>query len=99
MLAPMTYLALLVPGDRWWPDRATLDQGHPIEQHLTAMRRLRDDGLLVAGGTLLDGGAVALLRTSDEALARSVIEADPAVGIGLLRPRLEQVTDYASPCS
>ena len=73
----MTYLVLLEPGDRWWPTRATLDQGHPIEQHLMAMCRLRDDGLLIAGGTLLDGGAVALLRTSDERLARATIDTDP----------------------
>ena len=95
----MTYLTWLEPGDRWWPDRATLAQGHPIEQHLTAMRRLRDDGLLVAGGTLPDSGAVALLRTSDEALARSVIDADPAVGSGLLHPRFYLLTDYVGPRS
>jgi hypothetical protein len=36
----MTYLVVLSPGEEWWPDRPTLDQGQPIEQHRVAMRRL-----------------------------------------------------------
>jgi hypothetical protein len=90
----MTYLVRLVPGDRWWPSRETLDQGHPIEQHLTAMNRLHEEGLLLGGGTLAEHGAVALLHTCDETFARTLMDTDPAVTSGLLRPHLELVVDY-----
>jgi hypothetical protein len=90
----MTYLVVLSPGEEWWPDRPTLDQGQPIEQHRVAMRRLQDDGLLLAGGMLVGSGAVALFNTSDSALVRSLVAADPAVVRRVLRPRFFEVTDY-----
>ncbi|HTY72058.1 MAG TPA: hypothetical protein VMI11_06485 [Actinomycetes bacterium] len=90
----MSYLVVFGPGQAWWPDRPTQDQGEPIERHCLTMRRLAGDGLLLAGGTLADCGAVAMLATDDEKLARAVVDADPAVTRRVLRARILKVADY-----
>ena len=89
----MTYLATLKPGPKWWPGRPTRDQGLPIDRHIAAMLRLRDDGLLLAGGTL-PSGAVALLATTDPHTARICIASDPAVAAGLFDAAVEPLTRY-----
>jgi hypothetical protein len=43
---------------------------------------------------LVGSGAVALFNTSDSALVRSLVAADPAVVRRVLRPRFFEVTDY-----
>jgi len=57
------------------------------------MLRLRDDGLLLAGGTLRRG-VLALLATDDPDIARICIAADPAVSSRLFRASIEPLMPY-----
>ena len=90
----MTFVGLLRPGPQWWPGRPIHDQGSPIQNHLTAMRRLHADGLLRYAGSLGTSSGIVLLATADEGLARAVLQADPAVAGGVLRFHVRELTDY-----
>lgn len=91
----MRCIALIDHGPNWRPDRSVYEQGPPIEAHLVAMRHRYDDGNLLIGGPFASHrGGVAVLDVADEAEARRLMDADPAVIAGVMTYRLETVLTY-----
>ena len=94
------YIALIGHGPRWVGGKSVYAQGKPIEDHLAAMRAHYDAGVLQLGGPFDHGGGIAGLDVRDEAAARAVMDADPAVLAGVmvyeiraLRPVFDVTTD------
>ena len=78
------YVALIGHGPRWLEGKSVYEQGQPIEDHLVAMRGQYDAGVLQLGGPFDHGGGIAVLDVKDEAAAREVMDADPAVQAGVM---------------
>ena len=78
------YVALIGHGPRWIEGKSVYAQGKPIEDHLAAMREHYDAGVLQLGGPFDHGGGIAVLDVRDEAAARAVMDADPAVLAGVM---------------
>jgi uncharacterized protein YciI len=78
------YIALIDHGPRWLEGKSVYEQGRPIEDHLVAMRRHYDAGILQLGGPFDHGGGIAVLNVPDESAARAVMDADPAVQAGVM---------------
>src|SRR4051795_2562625 len=76
------YVALIGHGPRWIDGKSVYAQGKPVEDHLAAMREHYDAGVLHLGGPFDHGGGIAVLDVADEAAARAVMDADPAVLAG-----------------
>jgi uncharacterized protein YciI len=91
----MRCIALIDHGPNWIPDRSVYEQGAPIEAHLASMRRRYDEGVLLLGGPFASHrGGIAVLDVDDEAAARRLMDADPAVVAGVMSYRLETVIAY-----
>src|SRR3954447_17398294 len=78
------YVALIGHGPRWIDGKSVYAQGKPVEDHLAAMREHYDAGVLQLGGPFDHGGGIAVLDVADEAAARAVMDADPAVLAGVM---------------
>src|SRR3954454_17448103 len=78
------YVALIGHGPRWIDGKSVYAQGKPVEDHLAAMREHYDAGVLQLGGPFDHGGGIAVLDVGDEAAARAVMDADPAVQAGVM---------------
>lgn len=78
------YIALIGHGPRWLEGKTVYEQGQPVEDHLEAMRRHYDAGVLQLGGPFDHGGGIAVLSVADERVARAVMDADPAVQAGVM---------------
>ena len=78
------YIALIGHGPQWLEGKTVYEQGPPIEAHLVAMRDRFDAGELLLGGPFDQGGGIAVLDVPDEATARALMDADPAVQAGVL---------------
>lgn len=78
------YVALIGHGPRWIQGKSVYAQGKPVEDHLEAMREHYDAGVLQLGGPFDHGGGIAVLDVRDEAAARAVMDADPAVKAGVM---------------
>ena len=78
------YIALITHGPQWIKGKNVYEQGPPVEAHLVAMRERFDAGQLLLGGPFDEGGGIAVLDVPDEAAARAVMEADPAVRAGVM---------------
>jgi uncharacterized protein YciI len=78
------YVALIGHGPHWIEGKSVYAQGKPIEDHLAAMRQHYDAGVLQLGGPFDHGGGIAVLDVRDEAAARAVMDADPAVLAGVM---------------
>jgi uncharacterized protein YciI len=78
----MTYLVIYRPGPGWLPGKPLAEQ--PLRDHGKYMLSLYVKGLMKLAGPLTDdaGGAV-VLDVADEAEARAIVAADPAVKSGL----------------
>src|SRR5579885_862283 len=80
------WLVLKTRGPRWVPgDSPELDRLQAA--HLTHLEELRQQGLLLISGPLLDGGfirGVSLLRVNTRAEAVALCEADPSFKAGRL---------------
>jgi uncharacterized protein len=83
------YTLRLVPrlrdDEAWTTDDETL-----VAKHFHHLQRLLDDGRLVLAGRTTDDDPLGLviLRVADEAAARELVEADPAVAGGLMTAEL-----------
>ena len=95
------YVALIGHGPQWLEGRSVYEQGKPVEEHLVAMRRHYDDGVLELGGPFDRDGGIAVLNVPDESAARAVMDADPAVRAGVmvyelraLRPVFDAVANH-----
>lgn len=78
------YIAMIAHGPQWLEGKNVYEQGPPIEAHLAAMRDRFDAGQLLLGGPFDQGGGIAVLDVPDEAAARAVMDADPAVQAGVM---------------
>ena len=78
------YVALIGHGPHWIEGKSVYEQGKAVEQHLDAMREHYDAGVLQLGGPFDQGGGIAILDVRDEAAARVVMDADPAVQAGVM---------------
>jgi uncharacterized protein YciI len=73
-----SYLCVYRPGARWLPDKPLSEQ--PLREHGRYMLDLYKRGVMRLAGRFADnsGGAM-LFGASDDAAARAIVEADPAV--------------------
>jgi uncharacterized protein YciI len=78
------YVALIGHGPNWLEGKSVYEQGKPVADHLVAMRDQYDAGVLQLGGPFEHGGGIAVLDVRDEAAARAVMDADPAVQAGVM---------------
>lgn len=78
------YVALIGHGPQWIEGRSVYDQGPAVGAHLVAMRDRYDAGELLLGGPFDHGGGIAVLDVPDEAAARALMDADPAVRAGVM---------------
>lgn len=78
------YIALINHGPQWIKGKTVYEQGTPVDAHLSAMRDRFDAGQLLLGGPFDEGGGIAVLDVPDEAAARAVMDADPAVRAGVM---------------
>ncbi len=95
------YVALIGHGPRWLEGKSVYEQGQPVQDHLVAMRRHYDAGVLELGGPFDHSGGIAVLNVPDESAARAVMDADPAVRAGVmvyelraLRPVFDAVANH-----
>lgn len=76
------YLFLYRAGPAWQADKPMEAQG--LGPHAVFIKRLLDEGRLVAGGPLLDTiGGMAIVRAAGYAEARAIFDADPALTSGI----------------
>jgi uncharacterized protein YciI len=76
--APRTYLVVYSPGPAWTQGLPMRNQG--LREHGQYMLGLYEKGILrFAGGFGDDSGGAAAFDASDDAAARALIDADPAV--------------------
>lgn len=82
---------LLTKGPTWSPDSTPPEIDALQEAHLANMRRLREEGVLVLNGPLLDSFQVSgeirgigVLKAASMAEAQSWIGTDPMVEVGRL---------------
>lgn len=78
------YIAFIDKGPCWVEGKSLFQQGAPVEGHLMAMRAKFDAGEVLMGGPFDQGGGIAVLDVPDEAAARELMEADPAVRDGVM---------------
>ena len=91
----MRFVAWIQPGPQWRAGATVYEQGEPIEQHLAAMCDRYDEGRLLLGGPFQGGRAgIAVLNVADEAEARALMDADPAVQVGVFVYELHRVRAY-----
>lgn len=66
-----------------------------FQQHGASLTKLRDSGVLVIGGRMLQdpkhAHAIAIVKAENEAAAREIVEADPAVKAGLMKATVEPI--------
>ena len=73
-----TYLVVYRAGENWIPGQPVMAQ--PIKEHGPYMLELYRQGILKQAGPFGDGsGGAAVFEAQDDAAARAVVEADPAV--------------------
>jgi uncharacterized protein YciI len=91
------FLAVYRPGPAWLPDKPTNEQ--PLREHGRYMLELYRRGLLkFAGGFDDDSGGAAAFEADDEAAARAIVDADPAVSGGVMVCKVQRwnLVDWAS---
>jgi uncharacterized protein YciI len=82
-----TFLVLYRPGPAWVPGKHIREQ--PPKEHGKYMLQLYERGVMKSAGPFDDdSGAAIVLETADEAEARSVIAADPAVKARIFAPEI-----------
>jgi len=80
----MRLVTLFGYGPNWQHGKTVYEQGAAIDGHLESMRRRSDEGTLLLGGPFEDGGGIAVLEAANQTAAKNLLDADPAVGAGVL---------------
>ncbi|ULH18232.1 YciI family protein (plasmid) [Deinococcus sp. KNUC1210] len=71
------------PGPNWVPNRPVFEQ--PLQQHLAYMRRLHQQGIVLAGGPYTDhSGGLVILRPMALEEAERILCEDPAIVAGTM---------------
>jgi len=88
----LSWLIVLRPVREEMPFEPTEEEDRIVGEHFAYLRRLRAEGkLLVAGPSQAGVGdtfGIAVIDTEDEAEARAVLEADPAIVNGVMTGEL-----------
>jgi uncharacterized protein YciI len=83
------WLYTLTPPRPTFADDATEEEAAIMRDHFAYLQRLLRDGTLVLAGPSLDPlFGIAVFQAQDEAAARRLMDADPAVASGLQQARL-----------
>jgi uncharacterized protein YciI len=92
----MRFAALLNPGRAWIEGKSVHEQDRAVMlAHLHAMRAKFEEGSVLFGGPFRsDDGGIVLIEAPSRADARSILDADPAVGAGILDYSLFDVRPY-----
>jgi uncharacterized protein YciI len=73
-----SYLCVYRPGPRWLPDKPLAEQ--PLREHGRYMLDLYKRGVMSMAGRFADGsGGAMLFGADDDASAKAIVAADPAV--------------------
>jgi uncharacterized protein YciI len=92
-----SYLCIYRPGPRWLPGKPLSEQ--PLREHGRYMLDLYERGVMRLAGRFADGsGGAMLFGADDDASARAIVIADPAVVAGTFTYELRQwaFVDWAS---
>jgi uncharacterized protein YciI len=90
------YLAIYRPGPNWLPEKPTSAQ--PLREHGKYMLSLYRSGRLRLAGSFGDeAGGAAAFEAEDDAAARAIVAADPAVTDGVMTAELKRwrVVDWS----
>ena len=80
-------------GPAWKPGLPATQQ--PLAHHGAYVRKLAQEGTLIAGGPFGDAdGGLGILRAPDAAAARAILAADPAVTEGVMTGELRAWTPF-----
>jgi uncharacterized protein YciI len=90
----MRVIALIGHGPQWITGKSVYEQGPVVQEHLVSMRNRYDEGALLLGGPFARGGGIAVLDVDDEAAAAALMDADPAVGAGVMVYELHRMRAY-----
>jgi uncharacterized protein YciI len=90
----MLFVALIGHGPRWIVGKSVYEQGPAIDAHLVSMRQRFHEGSLLLGGPFDRSGGIAVVRAQDQAAARLLMDADPAVIAGVMVYELFELTAY-----
>jgi len=83
------YLTVLRPPRATFPGDATPAEAAAIDRHFDYLKRLLADGVLVLAGRTEDASmGLVVFKAADEASARAVMEADPAIRAGVFKGTL-----------
>lgn len=79
---PVVYVVRYLPGPSYVPDRPLLRQD--LREHEKYMRRMTENGTIIAAGPTFDEtGGIVLIRVDGAAAAAAFVEEDPAVIAGI----------------
>ncbi|WP_417462083.1 YciI family protein [Kordiimonas sp.] len=76
------YAAIYRPGPAWLKGKSMAEQN--LRPHGLYIKQLRDTGVLVAGGPLIENdGGLAVFRVASLEDARAILASDPAINSGI----------------
>ena len=88
----MSWLVVLRPVRKEMPFEPTEEESRAVGEHFAYLQRLRDEGKLVLAGPSLvapgDTIGIGVYDVEDEAEARALLDADPAVTSGVMTAEL-----------
>jgi hypothetical protein len=89
--APALYVCIYKAGPAWQAGKPLSAQG--LAPHGAYMKRLFDEGRLLAGGPITDAdGGMAIVRAASMEDAKAVFAADPAVTAGIMAAEVHRWT-------
>lgn len=93
MREPTHFLFLIHPPRPTFVNDMTQDEGAIMGAHFAYLQGLSAQGKLLLAGPCLDEGGfgVGILSVTDADEARRIVDADPSVTRGLMRPELHPV--------
>lgn len=91
-----TFAVTLSTGPAWIPGRAPNDQPH-MRLHSMNLRRLRDEGVVLAGGRYGPYGLI-LIEAADSAAVARMFLPDSAVQTGVFAIRIDRWRTFYNGC-
>jgi hypothetical protein len=87
------YICVYRPGPAWKTGQPVMAQD--LKPHGAYMKRLFDDGRLLAGGPITDGeGGLAIVRAATPEEAKAIFAADPAITGGVMTGEVHRWTPF-----
>jgi hypothetical protein len=83
------FLVFFNPGPAWTEGRSIFEQ--PLDDHVDFIHSLYEQGKVAMAGPFADGaGGMTILMAESQGEARALIDQDPDVIRGILRPEIRQ---------